>query len=442
MEKNRYDQDEMLILNALKSVQTQDFNMMKEIEEKMKKTKRPIKKGVILAIAAVLLLGTTAFATQYLGGFDRLRDIVGETYAENLTPIEIATDDADQEIIYDGIRVELVAVNVEGNAVDVYFTLEDTTGNRLSNGFRVENTLVPTDDDFPMDAWTGSYRGTEVIHTDENGIVTMHASHEFGVNVEGMELTFHLWEIMFDVQDEQHASVAVNLANFLNNSDYIIYQYENPNPWGTAIQTLNVDSWEMAESIRSSYEESIRTEGIPVLVPGNADISLASFFDFADARASISSIGVIDGRLHIQVYHPERRVLEEAGWEGFSRLSLFHGSLEELNLLRAERQAYFDAGYEIWEINAYELWNGTRNADMTVWFYIDANGETFFHNPLGIGEDGHAYTINDPRVIGSSRFDEHIFDIDFDTLHEYVLIAHTFSYQTLPVQWNITFTVE
>jgi len=444
MEKNRiHDQDEILIIRALHSVHTQDFDILKGIEDRMKPRKTK-KISLLVALVAIFLLGTTAFAAQHFGSFDRLRGIVGNEHAGTLTPIEIASTDLGQDVVYDGIRVELVAASISGNVVNVYFTLEDTTANRLNGDFELMNGVFPADRDFPLEALFGSFATTEIIDRDENGILTVHSRHEFGQCVEGFELNFVLSAIYLDTQDEQHAPVAVNLADFFNNNAYMLYQYPNPNPWGSSIQVTTSAvgerfDWEYHELVRNRYVDKIRYEGIQVLAPNNADINLSPYFARANARASISSIGIVDGRLHVQVAHPQGRAMSEVGWDGFTRVALFRGSLAELESLRAERQRLFDLGYMPWEIETPELWNNSVSPYLAIMFYMDDMGNLFHPNTSGIDADGNWYEIYDPRLATAHMINEHIFDIDLENIHEYVLIAHTFSQQTLPVGWVVAF---
>ncbi|MCL2619609.1 MAG: hypothetical protein FWD97_01575 [Defluviitaleaceae bacterium] len=442
MNKEKFDQDEMLISNALEGVDTPQFNILKGIEEKMK-PKRKMKRTAILAIAATLALGTTAFAAQQMGAFDRLRGIVGYEHAQDLTPIEIVA--GRDEVMYDGVRVELVAINISddaGQTVDVYFTLEDTRANRLNGDFRVYSSVRPTNLEISRELFSYGFSLPELIDRYESGVVTMRSQHNFNTPVSGLEFTFFLDEIIFDNVEEQFVPIPLNLADFLGETDTITYQYPNPNPWGTALQFGNLDDFSLWQGLHDYHMELIQGDGLSLLALGNLNRQLSPYFDFADTRASISSIGLIDGRLHVQIAHPERRILDEAGWEGFTHVSLFRGSLDYLNTLRAERQASLDAGYMPWEINSESLWDGTVASDVWVSFFADADGNTFMLNTMGVDAQGVAYTPYDPRAAGSLGMDEHIFDIDLDNIDQYVLMARTFSYQTLPVGWTVTFNAE
>ncbi|MCL2854174.1 MAG: hypothetical protein FWE21_00985 [Defluviitaleaceae bacterium] len=436
LDQNTLDQDEKLIQNALGGVMTPQFDILKGIEEKMK-PKKSIKKGLAVAFAATLALGTTAFAAQQMGAFDRLRGIVGYQHANTLTPLEIVAQQDD--MLYDGIRVELVAINMSdriGGGLDVYFTLEDTRGNRLDGDFSVDTAITP------VEHGRGTYAGTQIVNRDGNGVVTMRTSRHLPIPAEGMELTFFLNEITFEVQEEQFVPMPIKLADFLVEADRMIYQEAEPNPWGTSLQFGNITDVSDFVTLNEKYTNRIINEGVPVLALGNLNHPLAPHFNFADARAQISSVGLVDGNLHVQIAHPTRRSLEEAGWEGFSHVSLFRGTAEELSHLRNARQAQIDAGYQPWEIDSQELWERTQNADVNIAFYSDGLGNAFKLNTWGVDENQHTYYRHDPRAYTGFRVDEHIFRLDLNNIDDYILIARTFSYQTLPVGWNVTFHAE
>ena len=442
-----YDQDEKLILQALNSVHTPDFDIMKGIENKMRPRKR--KKALLMAVVAVITLSATAFAAQQLGGFERLQNIIVEEQANTLTPIEIATTDHNQSTLYDGIRVELVAANVEGNTADVFFTLEDTTGHRLRdlNTFEIHHSIWP-DGVTDFDHIRGYSRRVEIIDVDVNGVITVHAQHQFATDVEDMELIFRLVEITFDTQDEQHRPTTINLADFVNNQEYTLYQYPNPNPWGTALQVMlnapmgdDINAFfEAMDLARTALTYEIINNGVPVLVPHQLNHPLTPYFNAADARATISNIGVIDGNLHIQLAHPERRALAEAGWSGFSRVGLFRGTQGELDALLAYRQSRVDAGEYPWLVELPALWDNTLGESTSIMFYMDRDGNMFYlNNTHSMASDGSVHVVEDPRSGTAHLVNEHIFNVDIGELDQYILVAHTFSYQVLPLGWEVRF---
>ncbi|MCL1786437.1 MAG: hypothetical protein FWG38_00505 [Defluviitaleaceae bacterium] len=445
-ENRKHDRDEILIMHTLNKVPTPHFDILEGMKRKMK-TRTARKKAPLLVMVAImlLLLGTTALAAQHFGSFDRLRGIIGDEAADDLTPIQIASEDPNQTVLYDGIRVELVAASITDNVVDVYFTLEDTTGNRLHNTFDMANSVTPVDREFPIEALTGSFGRTEIIDRDESGVVTVHARHEFGQSVEGLELTFWLSAIYFDTQDEQFAPIVITLADFLSNSESMLYQYENPDPWGTSMQVfmdgdfMDDGHWERIRALHDQYVEQIRNEGFPMLTPSGQPISLAPHFSLADARASISAIGVIGDRLHVQLMQPDSRVISEAGWSGNSRLALFNGSMDELQALLDERQHFVDLGYMPWEIDTTALWNHHVNPYLEIMFFMDDASNIFHESTRYIDANGNSHHVHDPRRDDAHRFNEHIFDIDLANIHDYILVAHTFSEQVLPVGWSVSF---
>ena len=444
-EPNQPDLDEQLAYAALLAVHTPACDLMKGIENKMRRPS--YKKTAVATIAAVMILASAAVAATITGGFDRLRDIVGPERAGQLTPVEIATTSPGQQVMYDGIRVELVAKDIRLNVADVYFTLEDTRSNRLDGDFQIEYTVYDPADPLHL---VSRQQTTEEIHRSPEGIITIRARHQFDQEVEDRDLQFSFFEILFETQDEQDRPLGINLPDHLQNSAYQIYQYENPNPWGSAMQILSIPfpdfdpdnpDASMAHinhitQLAEDWAEAIRTQGVKVLAPDTLNHSMSPYFKRADARAAISSIGVIDGRLHVQVASPIRRELSEAGWEGFSHVALHRGTQAELDALLARHDAYIEAGYERWEINIPELWDNRTRADM-LFFHLDPYGNKFYPNTMAHAEDGSLEIITDPRQANSRMMIEHIFDIDLAEIDQYILVGHTFSYQTLPVRWTL-----
>lgn len=406
MEKNdyQYDPDEILIRNALGSVHTQDFDILKGVEEKMKKRGNKLRIFTVAFIAATLI-GTTAVAAQFLGSFDRLEEIIGPDDAAMLVPIEIATVHEGQSVSYGDIRAELVAVGVFGNIVDVYFTLEDTVSNRLEGGlldrdlgeFQVDATLRPYDiENFPEGAMMGSFGGIEIIHEDENGKLTLRLRHNYGESVAGQQLVFRINDIIFDVHDIQNHHVSVDLADFAHEAPSMLYQYENAS--GFQGDALFVDG----EFLAPLIEERIREEGILVLNPHELNIHNG----IEQANIYVSSIGAIDGKLHVQLYYPDRLLLREQRHFGNAFVRLFRGDPADLA----------DPSNINWD-------------DM-VFSYLEIR--------FDIDEDGNLYQSE----TGISSFQETIFDIDLANIHEYTLLINFFGYQDVRLEWEVTFDTD
>ncbi|MCL2422165.1 MAG: hypothetical protein FWD03_09935, partial [Defluviitaleaceae bacterium] len=375
------------------------------------KNRRPRRKVFALGFIAATILFTTVVAAQFIGSFERLEGIIGSDDAAMLIPVEIATVDEGQSVTYDGIRAELVAVGVFGNIVDAYFTLEDTVSNRLEGGllnrdvgaFSVDVAIRPYDiENFPMGAMMGSFDGTEIIHEDENGKLTLHVRYTYGESVAGQQLIFGIGDIMYDVHDVHNHPADINLADFVSDTEasYLLYRYDNPNPWGSSFQGEAV----FVDGVDNSlvFEEQIREAGMPVLAPHMLNISSG----IAQANVNISSVGVIDGRLHVQLYYPNRQSIREQGREGSAHIRLFRGDLATLA----------DSNNINWDDFAFP----------------------YFATDFNIAEDG-SFNRNE---LGVNSFMEYIFDIDLANIHEYTLLINSFGYRSMRLDWQVPFNAD
>ena len=406
---SKYDRDELLIKNALNSVITPDFDILTGVEEKMKK-RGSGRKAVVLSLVAVLVLATTVLAAQLLGSFERLEEIIGEDEAALLTPVEIMT--VGEGINAMGIQAELVAIGVFGNIVDVYFTLEDTVSNRLDGGlydgeeggFSVQAYLHPRDfANFSVGVFSGSFGGLEIINEDENGKLTLHMRYIFGESMIGHELVFTITDIMFDISTVFPQDSGINLADFAFDADYVIFQCDNPSEWGltgTAIFTSFGDN-------REFFNNKIRNEGIPVLAHNVLNMSAG----LDDIGATVSNIGVIDNRLHIKIYNPYRRERREnGGYISNLFFRLFRGDATEL------------ADPEIW--NDWMIWDRLVPLYLSISFTQEEDGSYSMDE----------FTFN--------SFEELIFDIDLNYLHEYTLMVQYISYREMRLDWEVVFDTD
>ena len=72
------DRDEMLIKQAFESMKTPEFEILIDTEGAKEKPvrRKTVKKSVILAFAAILVMTTSVIAGYFISNFDRIRDSV------------------------------------------------------------------------------------------------------------------------------------------------------------------------------------------------------------------------------------------------------------------------------------------------------------------------------------------------------------------------------
>ncbi|MCL2402561.1 MAG: hypothetical protein FWC90_07985, partial [Oscillospiraceae bacterium] len=248
----------------------------------MKKTnvKRTFNRSFRLAAAifiVVILAVGTALAVNF-GGFTRLTGIVGEDQALMLEPVvkEIITED--------GIRAKLVAMGVFDNVVDIYLMLEDTVGNRFDGTYGRDFRAFARMGVVDMPHLETPFVEFTLIDQADDGILTLHGRALFGRSVAGEEIAISM--ILQGDQRSQSGYIDLDLSSVTE---------VTPAAMIGGIPILPPNQLDIPV---------VFTEMIPT--PDAAPISNLTEEDWEVTRR-ISSIGIIDGNLHVQLYtanHP------------------------------------------------------------------------------------------------------------------------------------------
>jgi hypothetical protein len=204
-----------------------ELTMAKVRATQSQKAKSPMRFVITLAATATLLAVTAFAAASYIGSFERLRDVVGDETADMLHPVGMGTIVG--EYSSDEIRIEVVAVGVFANVVDVYITLEDLVGGRfdgLVGNFLDSYLRIFARVSCVFARGTSVGTAPNIIHRNESGIITLH-SREYFVNSVSGDMYFQLsiegdfievqWSSPFQLEiEETRALVAkdLNIENF------------------------------------------------------------------------------------------------------------------------------------------------------------------------------------------------------------------------------------
>ena len=385
MDNRKYDQDELLIRQALEDQYPQDFDITKGVEAKMK-PRRILRKGLVMAIVAASLLIATVSAAYHIGAFDRLTNVIGQERADELTPLEIRNVQAQQHndtIIaevykYDDIAIELVAIEVFDDTAYIYITLQDLVANRLDEDFFIIHFVSQADTIENSIGGTGS---PEIIHRDANGLVTLRSRFCHSHSLEGVELIYTIREIRFGDFYHPLQKMNIDLADFAKEATTTLLQLDSP--------ALGAN----AEDIANRYAGQIMGEGLPVLTPHNLDME----FGLNRIHTRISSIGVVDGRLHIQVFNPDMR-------ESHVNLWLFHKNYED-------------------NLGDDDIF-GRHTPDL-------------FFAQFRVDDDGTLYR----GITGVDTHLEYVYDIDLNIIHKYFLAITASGSERVCVNWTVTFNI-
>lgn len=328
----------------------------------MKKTAPKRKIGIRgLLIAAIITICTTSVLAVgvYTNSFERLIEVLGEDQAAMLQPVDVHNI-SDRRATVAGFHIDVVAMGVSYNAVDLFLTLEDMLYNRLDGDFWVATRLYIAGER----SFQSSPIFSDVIDRALDGTVTLHTREVFHESIADKEL-----ELLID--------------GIFYNSGYVTYELD-----------FNLSS--IVE--HATYAWLWDT---PILQPHMHDISIEPESVLLTGSTRISSIGMIDGRLHIQEQH--------------DAIALRNWRRRVVTLINPEGET------------VYPL-RGTRNNTQSVSFGIDQQGNIY-------NNQGHNFTADFP-------YREYIFEVDILRLAEYRLEAQISTERRVYLNWTASFEVE
>jgi len=189
---------DVLLRASLESCAKPDADLIENVKVRMlaEKAKMPtIRRGLskavlIFAATLVLTFAVALAAGMYLGSFDRLMGVV-ET--DTLHPVEMGI--VIGEYSHDGIEIEVVAVGVYANAIDIYIILKDLVGNRFDGEVRLWTSVGCVNGTNQTVAGTAS----QVIYRGADGTVILRNRNYFVHPISGSELVFVLHDIRYNV---------------------------------------------------------------------------------------------------------------------------------------------------------------------------------------------------------------------------------------------------
>ena len=393
------DRNEKLIHDAFSEIKIDTESLEMRLHNKIQKgelhMKIPTRRAfstLAAAIAIFVLITATALAAT-IGPFERLAEIIGPEEAETLIPVEITNE---EQKTADGIRITWVAARAFDNIVDVYFTLEDLESNRLDGDFWIQSFVQPTywrelsenwreGDPIPsMSVWSD---GHEIIHRDADGKVTLRMRHNFNYDLptEGLSLEFGAWEITFDDFREGFRIANVDLTDFADTTSV-------ETRVAPSMGISGVSGSGLGFLINDVFDE-LQEGRLSLLEDQNLDIG----FGVTRIDATISAIGIVDGRLHMQTYNPSA----ETSWISFF---LYRGTIDGVVC-----------------ISTLDYTN-----------LVDFASVRFNLNPDGTFCDNLREDL---------RFTETIFAVDLNNLHEYTLIFDATGNQRIPLNWRVIFDI-
>ena len=373
------DREEAIIKAEYENMRTPRFDILKGVKMRMGRKKHVFSRKIFVATCAIMcLFFATVVAAQGISRFNRLEYIVGEEMAELISPISY--EYADYSFITDnGIKIWMVATGVHDNVIDIFIMMQDLEGDRLGNRVYVDYSIISYyGAPVPELGTTGapapfsntnlanwSRTQMETIDRDSNGVITLRARETFSEPIDVYSITLVINEIFYDIRE--------------------YYEWELP------VDFNNIDRDPPAIFIEAEREG----ERLTVLAPRQLEL-----IPMAGLERGISSIGIIDGNLHVQFYEvrdPSRR-------------------LTRLNTI-----AY------MYLVNPY----GDKH-------------EAFAGTLFNMIADGYAYWSPERDCFESTYYfyHEQIFEVDLARISEYRLLGNFRTFESVALDWQVVLDVE
>ena len=285
-------------------------------------TQPPVRKGsrklvaVALAASLCLLLSITAMAAL-IPGFNLLLSQVSPEIARFLRPVESANID-------NGLRVEVVGAMRDDDIVIVYLTIQDLTGDRIGTRTVIDDYSIP-----------GGYI------TNQEGV-----SYDEETKTTTLRLTVN------DVGGMDDGEIALRISSFdpKKENTMIYYTGVDLEEIPSAVHTQPLRLMGFDGEFYNQYEEN----GIVDILTPEMHIPISSV-----DNAYISNIGIVNGRLHVQVNYQCTSPWDDDCWRGY--VSLTNAPVEKLGV------DYFSI------LNDYDF------VDSIEWvhFAVDENGDLY-----------------------------------------------------------------
>ena len=242
----------------------------KTYKHQSRNTNRTIRKCVVVSLAVIMCFAcsATALAATVPTVNDWLYS-VSTGMAEMLYPINLYAED-------NGIKVDvLYAVNDNRTAV-VYFSVQDTTGNRVDGTTDIYN--------YSLDGPT-AFTCEMISYDEETNTAFFRMLGTGGLEMSGKMETFSIDSFISNKTEYDWYDTAIDIESLIDDN----------------ASGIPIENYEYIGG-------SVGGETMNVLTPDAMDLSLGNGVDFV----TISNIGFVDGQLHIQTKWTQS--IDNHGW--------------------------------------------------------------------------------------------------------------------------------
>ncbi|MCL2060693.1 MAG: DUF4179 domain-containing protein [Oscillospiraceae bacterium] len=226
----------------------------------------------VVAVCLCIALAVPVFAVA-LQGYVALLGMVGPKVGVQLQPISMVSED-------EGIKMEVVAAMNDDDSAVIFLTLQDQAGDRIDESVELLQYQVKSGDNYlSASAETVAFDETENIATIR---LSAHDPGAMSGNINEDHLTVSIESFQSGKQEFSDIETGINLAEVTDDADTIDFNMNETIGRGASSMAL------LREIEEQSHIKALKPDELYIPIPG---------IDFA----YISNIGIINGRLHVQM---------------------------------------------------------------------------------------------------------------------------------------------
>jgi hypothetical protein len=366
----KLDNDELLIRDALNSIHTPEHTVYADIHSRIRPRPR-LKKTVVTAFVIGLSLIFTAAVLAAVTSFGRLLPLIGQESADMLTPVQLSCEK-------EGVKVEVVAAARYENVLRAYITIQDLEkkGRITENvSFLDYYSFTSSGGVKPLGSSgeTTSYSCVmSRVHYDKDSqTATLLFETQAPSGFAGENLTLSLQKLFYS---EKKYNEPVALDEFKNIEDTLQVPFSSYDP-DKEVYMISGGGWDrVLEGVFSIGKPKAFNQPVP-----NSRFT------------TISNVGIIEGRLHIQTFRDERvrdgettprlYFKDSQGKEIGESISFNMFSDEAGNLINLNQNHgpyYYRISEYIFEEDPQALSQCQLFADLTAWDILEGNWKVTF----------------------------------------------------------------
>ena len=254
------------IIDSRLSNVTLDEGFASKFKSEPNVSKKVHKRSLAIAIAACLCIAISIpVAAVTIPSFSKILSLISPETGQVLQPVELISEN-------NGIKMEVIAAMNDDDTAVAYLTFQDL------NSDRVDKTI----DLYDYNITGASMFTSEVIDYDEQTkTATIRMLGSGGSKLDGKKVTLRVDSFLCGKHEYNDVETGIDLVSVLNSHSY---------------KTMPLDMNNISGGSGSLFDELKEKGTIQILKSDELNIAIPDI-DFVN----ISNIGIVDGRLHIQM---------------------------------------------------------------------------------------------------------------------------------------------